>query len=67
MLDEKGELLRALALMSRQYLTNGPYSVDHKFIYAGEYAVDLLAQYGLIEPHDRGGTWTPAGRALLNS
>jgi len=64
---ERSALLKALALMCWQHMTDSDYVIDHKCIYAGEYAVDLLAEYGLVEPHHRGGIWTPAGRILLDS
>ena len=34
---------------------------------AGEDALDLLIEYGLVEPEPRGGTWTAAGRAILET
>lgn len=64
---ERSALLKALALMCWQHMTDSDDVIDHKGIYAGEYAVDLLAEYGLVEPHDRGGVWTAAGRILLDS
>jgi len=65
--NERSALIRALALMCWQYMTDSQYVIDHKYIYAGEYAVDLLAEYGLVEPHDRGGTWTSDGKVFLTA
>jgi hypothetical protein len=58
-------LLRALAWMCEQYLRDGK-TLDHECMHAGEVAVDLLAEYGLLKPGPRGGTWTEAGRKLLD-
>ena len=62
--DER-RLLISLAKMCDQYLSEGEY-LDHHSMSAGEHAVELLAQYGLITPGPRGGTWTEAGRTILN-
>jgi hypothetical protein len=66
MTAEEHRLLVALAWMCEQYLANGD-RLDHLCMNAGEQAVELLVQYGLVDPEGRGGTWTEAGRALLNS
>ena len=66
MTDAEKRLLAALAWMCEQYLSrNG--ALDHMCMCAGEDAVELLVQYGLVKPEGRGGTWTDAGRALLDS
>lgn len=39
--------------------------IDHECMGAGEDAVELLVEHGLIAPSGRGGTWTEAGKALL--
>ena len=66
MTKAENDLLFALALMCQQYLEDDG-ELDHMAMSAGEYAVDELAKYGLITPCNRGGTWTQAGKALLNS
>ncbi len=59
-------LLVALARMCEQYLKDSDH-LDHKFMSAGEGAVEILAEYGLVEPEPTGGTWTDEGRAFLDS
>jgi hypothetical protein len=61
---ETAALLRALALMCEQYMTDEG-RIDHSCTSAGEEAVEQLIKYGLLEPCPRGGHWTEAGRALL--
>lgn len=54
--------------MCDQYLTTpGVAGLDHIYMSAGEHAVDLLAEYGLVEIDPGGGEWTEAGHALLKS
>jgi len=67
MTAEEKQLLGALAWMCRQYLTDGKGELDHLCMSAGERAVEILARYGLVKPDLRGGTWTPAGKALLDT
>jgi hypothetical protein len=68
MTDAERRLLEALAWMCEQYLTGRHDGVlDHQCMTAGENAVELLIEYGLVRPAGRGGTWTKAGLALLNS
>jgi hypothetical protein len=66
MTEEEEQLLVALARMCDQYLKDGS-SLDHMSMSAGERAVALLVDYGLLEPVPRGGVWTEAGEALLLS
>lgn len=66
MTEAENRLLVALAWMCEQYLNDGN-GLDHMCISAGERAVELLVQYGLVKPEGRGGTWTESGEALLNS
>jgi hypothetical protein len=66
--EEERHLLKALAIMCDQYLGDGDGApMDHQCMRPGERAVELLIQYGLVEPRGRGGTWTEAGIALMNS
>lgn len=67
MTEEERRLLGALAWMCEQYLNDGTGTLDHLCMSAGEEAVELLAKHGLVEASGRGGTWTPAGKALLAS
>lgn len=67
MTEEERRLLGALAWMCEQYLSGGTDTLDHLCMGAREEAVELLAKYGLVELSGRGGTWTPAGKALLAS
>jgi hypothetical protein len=67
MTDAEKRLLKSLAVMCEQYLTSKDGDLDHLYMSAGEHAVDLLIQYGLVDPGGRGGTWTDAGRVLLDS
>ncbi|MBO9500514.1 hypothetical protein [Brevundimonas sp. A19_0] len=67
MTDAEERLLYALALMGQQYLQTPTGDLDHVYMGAGEEAIALLAEYGLVEPSVRGGEWTAAGQALLTS
>ena len=68
MTEKERQLLVALAWMCEQYIGSGQCDgLDHQCISAGENAVDLLVEFGLIERGGRGGTWTEAGKALLAS
>jgi hypothetical protein len=52
--------------MCRQYLTKGS-GLDHECLGAGERALGLLEEYGLVmpTPSGRGAMWTSAGLAFL--
>ena len=65
--DPERQLLVALAWMCEQYLKDDEHGLDHMCMSAGERAVERLVQYGLVEPHGRGGVWTEAGLAILES
>ena len=58
----------ALAWMCEQYIGSGRADyLDHECMSAGEEAVAVLADYGLVEVTSvRGGNWTEAGKALLD-
>ena len=68
MTENEQRLLSALAWMCEQYIGGGRAgSLDHQCITAGENAVAVLADYGLVEVTSvREGKWTDAGQALLN-
>ena len=66
MTESEARLVAALARMCEQYISDDGM-LDHQCMSAGEGAVALLIQYGLVEPGPRGGTWTAAGRAILDS
>lgn len=66
--DAERRILGSLAWMCEQYLTNNNDDLlDHKFMSAGEGAIELLVEYGFVEPRPRGGIWTKTGRELLDS
>ncbi|QKG72318.1 hypothetical protein [Erythrobacter mangrovi] len=68
MTENEERLLGKLALMCEQYIGGGQAEfLDHECISAGERAIEVLAEYGLVEVTSvRGGKWTDAGRALLD-
>ncbi|HEX5008622.1 MAG TPA: hypothetical protein VFV70_16020 [Hyphomonadaceae bacterium] len=66
MTNAEERLLGALAWMCHQYL-NDKGQLDHMCMGAGERAVELLVEYGLVEPRGRGGVWTKAGQELLDA
>jgi hypothetical protein len=77
--ENERRLLHALAVMARQYLEREDLvletglvqvSLDNLAMSAGEEAMELLAEYGLItmeEGQARFGEWTAAGSELLHS
>lgn len=67
MTENERRLLHSLASMCEQYLRTPEGDLDHLAMSAGEEAVQLLDEYGLIEPSGRGGRWSDAGKAVLNS
>ena len=66
MTNEEERLLAALAGMCVQYLERHGV-LDHMFMSAGENAMSVLADYGLIDAEGREGTWTEAGKEFLSS
>jgi len=65
MTDAERKILRALAGMCNQYLLHKG-GLDHLCMSAGERAVEVLAEYGLVDCNDRGAAWTKAGQDLLD-
>lgn len=69
--DREKRVLLALAKMAEQYLTRRKDGVlDSDAMDAGESAILILAEYGLVEANQRGrimGRWTEAGRELLKT
>jgi len=65
MTEAEMKLLTSLAWMCEQYISKDGV-LDHQCMCAGEDAVALLVQYDLVKPDGRGGSWTEAGRRLLN-
>jgi hypothetical protein len=59
-------LIEALVGMCQQYLEVDGGELDHMFMSAGETAIEVLSQYGLVTPSSRGGVWTGAGKAVLD-
>ena len=66
MSDETARVLKALALMSLQYLTAGD-ELDSLSMSAGEHALEALAEHGLVTLTHGGrcGSWTAAGEKFL--
>ena len=52
-------------MMCEQYMSRDNGEIDHQFMSAGEYAVDVLEAHGLLNPSRRGGFLNEKGRALL--
>lgn len=65
-MEDQEKLLAALAWMSVQYLEQDGV-LDHEFMSAGEQAMAILAERGLISNGERGATWTEQGKAFLMS
>jgi hypothetical protein len=64
---QEERLLGALALMVSQYLTAKNNGLDHMCMGAGERAMTILAEYGLVTDNTRHGRWTDAGERFLDS
>lgn len=64
MTESEKRILKALAGMCCQYIQCDDGELDHYCMTAGEHAVEVLVEYGLLAPIRRGGTWTEAGNAL---
>lgn len=63
MTDSEQKLLVALVLMVNQYLDEYGDQVDSLSESAGEHAIEVLADYGLMEGvNTRFGRWTEAGK-----
>jgi predicted transcriptional regulator len=70
MSDTERKLLQALARMAAQYLVHHAEDteLDSAAMSAGEHALSVLAQYGLVAlkgGHRIRGDWTEAGRRFL--
>ena len=68
MADKEQRLLGALVSMTEQYLENGA-ELDSMAMNAGERALEVLAEYGLVtlQAEGRFGRWTKAGDQFRNS
>jgi hypothetical protein len=63
MTDSEQNLLVALVLMANQYLDEYDDEVDSRSTSAGERAIEILANHGLMEiVNTRFGRWTEAGK-----
>jgi hypothetical protein len=63
MTDSEKKLLIALVLMVHQYLDKYGDEVDSRSMSAGEHAIEVLAEFGLMENVNiRLGRWTEAGK-----
>ena len=68
MTDKELKLLKGLAYMCDQYLDmHRSGLLEHFHMGAGQYAIAVLLEYGLVETDPTGGWWTEAGLALLAS
>jgi hypothetical protein len=65
--EQEEGLLGALAWMVSQYLTVENNGLDHMCMSAGEQAMKILAEYGLVTDDTRHGRWTEAGQLFLDS
>jgi hypothetical protein len=64
MANQEEDLLHALALMANQYLDRGN-ELAHDFMTAGEHALRVLGEHGLVNYNGATATWTAKGLALL--
>jgi hypothetical protein len=63
MTDKEQKLLVALVLMVNQHLDEHMDEVDTRAVWAGEHAIEALADFGLMElVNTRFGRWTKAGK-----
>jgi len=65
MTELESRLLKALAMMAAQYLENESGHLDHMFMSAGEEAVEVLSELGLVVDDHRNSRWTEAGLQFL--
>jgi len=62
--EQEERLLTALVCMCAQYLEEDG-SLNHMHMSAGEQAMKLLAEYGLIDGPQPGAVWTERGQEFL--
>jgi hypothetical protein len=67
MTENERRLLQSLALMCDQYLRTSEGDLDHLSMTAGQYALRLLNEYGLIDSSGRGALWSDAGMVMLTA
>ena len=65
--EQEQRLLAALASMVDQYLRVENNGLDHIGVSAGESAMTLLAEYGLVTDDTRHARWTDEGERFLSS
>lgn len=65
MTESEEKLLSALVKMTAQYLETEHGNLDHLYMSAGERAIRVLAEYGLVIDDGRNSRWTDAGKAFL--
>jgi hypothetical protein len=61
-------LLKALAMMAAQWMTNSEGLVWHSFTSSNERTVELLERYGMLAPNGPpvgGWKWTEQGKELI--
>lgn len=62
--DDELRLLAALIGVCDQFMPGERPYVSHDFVSAGEWAVEILSNYGVIEKDDAGGSWATRALAL---
>lgn len=67
MTEKEKRLLKVLVGMTEQYLRTKEGRLDHQRMNAGEDAIELLAEYGLVLNEGRNSRWTDAGWQLYMS
>lgn len=66
MTDREKKLLVALVKMVDQYLDRYEDEADSRSMSAGEHAIEVLADFGLMEVvNTRFGRWTEAGKKFI--
>ncbi len=59
------KMLHSLAWMVSQYLENNEGCIDHLCMSAGEQAVDILFNFGIVSGTSRNEEWTAKGKEFL--
>lgn len=66
MTPSEKKLLEALAWMTEQYLRSKGKGLDHLCMSAGERAIEVLFEHGLVHENRRGTDWTSLGERVLD-
>ena len=65
MTELEERLVKALALMTSQYIETENGELDHMLMCAGECAVEVLSELGFVVADGRKSRWSEAGLELL--